>query len=63
MKHRRRFSDRVRLLADEAWAEGRKEVAEDLHDLARAVEKQRDTDHYCNGCGMVWYNCLCSHED
>lgn len=37
----RRFSDSLRLLADEAWAKGRKELAEELHEKAREVEREK----------------------
>lgn len=41
MNHRRRLSDKLRMLADKAWSRGSKDVAADLHDAARKEEARR----------------------
>lgn len=38
---RRRLTDKVRELADIAWARGNKELANELHSVARKAELER----------------------
>jgi len=39
---KRRFTDKIRLLADEAWELNYKNVSEALHAVARIAEKERE---------------------
>jgi len=38
------------------------EVDEQLADQPEVLKEVQD-DHYCAKCFMIWYNCLCSHDD
>jgi hypothetical protein len=40
----------------------KKEVEKELKDDPQVLQAVKD-DHYCAKCFMVYYNCLCSHED
>ena len=42
----RRFTDKIRLIADEAWSLGYKELSDELHELARKAEKLRKEKFY-----------------
>ena len=38
---KRRWTDRIRALADDLWELGRKKESEDMHDYARKKERER----------------------
>lgn len=41
---RRRLTDKVRELADMAWARGNKDLATELHSVARKAEAERENE-------------------
>ena len=42
---RRRFTDKIRLIADEAHERGYEELCMELHELARKAEKLREDEY------------------
>jgi hypothetical protein len=45
---KRRWTDKIRMLADELWKAGKKEIAGDLHEVARKAEKEREDEYNKN---------------
>lgn len=42
MSAKRRYTDKIRYIADLAWAHGEKEMSERLHAIAREAEAERN---------------------
>ncbi len=40
----KRWTDKIRILADEMWEAGKKEISNDLHAVAVKAEKERKED-------------------
>jgi len=52
----RRLTDKIRLLADELWERGEKELSTDVHEIARKAEaarKSKDEEYYRRYPGAV----------